>query len=275
MIHLVLRFDDPSACSNHALEAAVFDILERKGISITVAAIPCLLENGNLHPLTAANAAHMIEALRTGIIEIAQHGYAHERHGMSHGGQPSEFTGQSLEQQRDLIDKGRSVLQGITGCKINGFVPPWNAIDATTVSILEDLGFDYVSAGADVRDNAVRLRSLPRTCQMTDVRQVVTLARRYAWMNPVVIAAMHHYDFKESGSSVARISLQDFEATLEWIKQQGDVRVLTLSGLATAQNGASTLGSLFAVARCVPWRIRRLLPARFLIPLPRLLSFLH
>jgi len=89
MIRLALRFDDPSATSDHALEAAIFNTLMRYGIPITVAAIPNRRQDGHYAALAGSDAKHLVQAQRAGIIEIALHGYSHSAGSRTCSGRPA------------------------------------------------------------------------------------------------------------------------------------------------------------------------------------------
>lgn len=273
MIRVALRFDDPSATSDHALEAAIFQKLERHGVPITVAAIPYRQRDGDYVALSADHAGHLLQAQRAGLVEIALHGYSHEERGGGDHGAPSEFAGVPALEQRRLIEAGRAVLQDAFGCDISGFVPPFNTCDAMTVGALRDLGFAYLSAGFETPRDP-KLAWLPRSCQMVDIQAAVVAARRDAWFGPVVIGVMHHYDFHESGSSQARIDLEGFAERLAWIVAQPDIEVLTLDGLARECGRRTHLSQLSGLQRLLPWRLRQRLPAQHLLRIPNLpLSF--
>jgi peptidoglycan/xylan/chitin deacetylase (PgdA/CDA1 family) len=274
MIRVALRFDDPSATSDHALEAAIFQKLERHGVPITVAAIPYRQRNGDYVALSADHAGHLLQARRAGVIEIALHGYSHEERGGSARGAPSEFAGVPAAEQRRLIEAGRAVLKDAFGCNIAGFVPPFNTCDAMTVAALHDLGFTYLSAGLDAPRDP-KLAWLPRSCQMVDIQAAVVAARRDAWLGPVVIGVMHHYDFHESGSPQARIDLAGFAERLAWIAAQPDIEVLTLDGLARACCRHTHLSQLRGLHRLLPWRLRQRLPVGHLLPVPNLSCSFH
>jgi predicted deacetylase len=274
MIRVALRFDDPSATSDHALEAAIFEKLECHGVPITVAAIPYRQRNGDYVALSADHAGHLRQAQRAGLVEIALHGYSHEERGGGAHTAPSEFSGVPALEQRRLIEAGRAVLQGAFGCDITGFVPPFNTCDAMTVGALRDLGFAYLSASFDApRDS--KLAWLPRSCQMVDIQAAVVAARRDAWLGPVVIGVMHHYDFHESGSPEARIDLEGFAERLAWIVAQPDIAVLTLDGLARASGRRTHLSQLSGLQRVLPWRLRQRLPAQHLLRIPNLTFPFH
>lgn len=137
MIDVAIRFDDPSAIIDHALERELVRILAEQNACATFPVIPY----GDRLPLWAEQMAHQIEAQRCGTVEIAQHGYSHESC-IEGNGNPSEFTGTDpVGQSREIAD-GKTILSQIFGVTIGVFVPPFNTFDQATDLALEQQGFN-------------------------------------------------------------------------------------------------------------------------------------
>jgi predicted deacetylase len=264
MIDVAIRFDDPSAVSDHSLERALLRIMSKHHVSATFAVIPCMQQQ-TLH---ADSVPHLVEALQTGIVEIAQHGYSHER-GSPGNGVPSEFAGIDRAEQRKKITAGRIVLERTFGTRIRGFVPPFNTFDKNTAATLSELGFLYLSAGSEhglIETN--RLAQLPRTCQVTELRRALSEARRRPGSNLVIVAVLHPYDFKEVGDRNAPLTLQDLSDLYAWLRLQPDVRLNMLGKLA-ARHDMETWRKAVWRNRWVQrqhWRIRALFPRYGLMP---------
>lgn len=267
MIRVALRFDDPSVATDHDLEVAIFELLERYGIPATVAATPFHRQGEACQALSADNAPHLIAAHGKGIIEIAQHGYSHEQRSFTKGGKKSEFAGLAANEQARLISEGRDLLTRMFGCDITGFVPPWNTCDVSTVEAARDLDFQYFSASYDA-PTVKKLTWLPRTCQIKDVVTAVEEARRYSWSRPLVIAVMHHYDFYELGSSEARIDLTGLRERLAWLNAQPNLRTITLDTMSRECRGCIGPGRMESLKGILPWRLRRWLPEQHLVAFP-------
>lgn len=260
MIRLSLRFDDPSAASDQVLEEGIFAAAESAGIPLTVAVIPFHQQEGDLISLSRERAAHLIDAQRAGVIEVAQHGYCHES---ARGGKtpPSEFMGVDAVLQTEWICKGRTVLETVFDKPITGFVPPWNTFDATTTQALEKLKYRYLSAGWKLDIGcSPGLSYLPRTCQIMALPETLNALEAFASLDPTVIAVMHHYDFAENGNPQAPIDLSRFRALLQTLAQDERVQIITLSELAgelLAHPASRYRQSAWAK---LPWKIRRRLP---------------
>lgn len=272
MIRLALRFDDPSATSDQALEEGILAAARAADIPLTLAVIPFKQQSGELVRLTSTRADHLIRAHRDAVIEVAQHGYCHEPQNVGTK-PPSEFRGVDFVQQLERIRNGRATLEELFGKGVAGFVPPWNTYDARTTRALVECGFRYISAGEEIdSDGESSLAYLPRTCQMTDLQRTLDAIIPFAPLDPVVIAVMHHYDFVESGNPQATTDLDHFSALLQRLRHDPRLQISTLSGLTNSP--CATLPSRLRQRAWegLHWRIRRRLPAHamFQHPWPRL-----
>lgn len=263
MIHVAIRFDDPSVTSNRVVEQGVIDALRNTGLVATFAAIPFVRMNGELVPLDADNAGHMVSAVNEGVIEIAQHGFCHQR--AFEQDPPSEFVAVPLHEQQALVKSGRDRLQFVFGTRPTGFVPPWNTYDRNTLTVLALDGFDYISAGWRGPAPSI-FANIPRTCQAYQVREAIESLRASNHAGAVV-GVMHHYDFAESTSDSAVWNLAAFETLMIWLKHQPDVTVVTL-GQLTRIYSRHELNQAMRTRRlgaCLPWRWRLRIPDKCLI----------
>lgn len=264
MIDVAIRFDDPSATSDHALERALLRVMETHQVCATFAVIPCAEQR----PLLAEDVPHLLEWQQRGILEIAQHGFDHVS-SQPVSALPSEFAGVDPAAQLEKITAGRTMLEHAFGIPIHGFVPPFNTFDHHTASILSGQGFHYLSAGSEhglIETGC--LAQLPRTGQMTELARALFEARRRPNGQLAVVAVMHHYDFQEFGQTDAPLTLQKFTDLLLWLRQQPDVRLNTLNQLA-ARHAPETWRKAVRRNRWVErqhWRIRSLFPRYSLMP---------
>jgi len=87
---------------------------------------------------------------------------------------------------------------------------------------------------------------------------------------------MHHPDLRESGLASAALTLQDLAELFQWLRQQPDVRLNTLSQLA-ARHDAGTWHKAVQRNRWVQrrhWRIRSVFPRYSLMP-PTLFKYVR
>jgi predicted deacetylase len=264
MIDVAIRFDDPSAVSDLALERALLRIMDTHQVCATFAVIP----HAGQHPLLAGNVPHLLEGLRQGTLEIAQHGFNHVA-AHPNAAVPSEFAGTDPATQMEKIAAGRAILEHVFGTPINGFVPPFNTFDHHTAAALSGQGFRYLSAGSEhgVIETG-GLAQLPRTCQIVELERALSEARRRPHGQLAIVAVMHHYDFKEFGQADAPLSLHRITELFKWLRQQADIRLNTLNELAARHDSASWRQAVKR-SRWVErqhWRIRTLFPRYSLMP---------
>ena len=264
MIDVAIRFDDPSAVSDHGLERGVLHAMAMHDVCATFAVIP----HAGQHALSAGDVPHLVEARQSGRMEIAQHGFSHEPC-QAEASLPSEFAGLDLVEQTKKIVAGRTTLGQVFGCAIPGFVPPFNTFDHITAAVLSEQGFLYLSAGSEHGSaESGRLTELPRTCQLTELRPALAEARRHPHGDLAIVAVMHHYDFQESGRTDAPLTLKQLSDLFRWLRQQPDVRLNTLSRLAS-RHDANTWRKAVQRNRWVQrqhWRIRSVFPRYGLMP---------
>lgn len=273
MIRLAFRLDDPSATSNQEIEGHILESLARHGLRATFAVIPFRGEMEAPLPLTRERARVMREAVAQGVLDVALHGHSH--HDARPGGHPTEFAGVAGSRQHELIESGRALLEAVFERPIRGFVPPWNSFDATTLDVLEQMGFNHLSANighAPMRPTPLRL--LPLTCHLPRLDAAIAEARRFARLAPIVIVVMHHYDFPGGSDSPVFSSHEEFDALLARVAAQKDVHVKTLSELAAELTPiASQRGYRHMRLRNrLPWRFRHWLPEFCVATRPLLLA---
>lgn len=268
VIRVAIRFDDPSALSFGEVEQGILAALEDTETQATFAVIPFSNTPSGRVALDARNGAHLLAAQQRDLIEVALHGHSHLHR--SPNRPPSEFCGIAAERQLSMVSEAAAHLRALFGAgSIRGFVPPWNSYDGTTLPALECNGFDYISAGErHVASYSGPLAVLPRTCQFTALEAAIVEVRRYSAVSPniVIVAVLHHDDFRESSDS-GTIDLSGFSRRLAWLKQQSDVQVTTLRDLAFV----NPTGALFHPSKrwmratYLPWRLRQRLPRRCLV----------
>ncbi len=233
-IHLVLRFDDPSAVSPIDLELAIVDGLRRRGMSATFGVIPQVRSGDfsdatpqSLLPLPAEKIGLLRRAVGDGTIEVALHGYSHQARA---AGVRSEFSGLPGDEQRRRLALGKADLEEACLGPVRTFIPPWNAYDESTLIALETLGFEVISADwKGVATTQTPLRFVPATAELSQLRDAVAAARRSADRHPVVVALFHPYDFAAVDPARGSWSLEEFGVLLDWLAAQPDVRVVSIA----------------------------------------------
>lgn len=271
IINIVLRFDDPSPTSDHALEREIFTIFGDLGIPATVGVVPFGIGTDGRVPLTRDNVPHLVAAHTKGIIEVAQHGYAHEHLTTTPKGSPSEFWGVPTEEQGRRINAGNDQLIHAFGNPVCGFIPPWNTYDNTTLRHLATRGYAYLSGCVATPPRRISpCCFVPRTCDIHQMRQAYAEALRHRCLSSTIVVIMHHYDFLECARTPGKLSLAVFRETLHWLKQQPRARFITLQHLAENLGPAASHAALRRNFRKeqLHWRLQCLLPRALLMTHP-------
>ncbi len=236
-IIVVFRYDDYSIGSNSEAELKIIETFGKYDFPYTFAVIPyrgnyMIGESNNndppkIAPLNQEKADILLAALETGLLEVAQHGFNHQR--IKNG----EFSGLDFNVQLERIAKGKQLLENVLNTKVETFVPPWNAYDDNTVKALEDLGFKTLSAnrgGTAKLSNS--LKFLPFTCELHEFREAITDARKATETRPVIVVMFHQYDFIEDNKLKGTITYQGFDDLVGWLSSQKDIKALTLGETA-------------------------------------------
>ena len=155
------------------------------------------------------------------------HGYSHQTNSADH---LSEFANLAYREQVRRLEAGREYLQHLTGAPVRTFLPPWNTYDQHTLSALEETGFTILSAnkkGLAVKGSA--LHYLPVSCALTELKDAVQAARRSSDDQPLLVVLLHDYDFLDINEVTGVITFQQFFDLMDWVNDQKDVRVLSIS----------------------------------------------
>jgi hypothetical protein len=264
MMSVCFRLDDPSPASDVATERSILEAFARRRIPLCVAAIPFgSAADGARIMLSRQNAGHLVEASRDGAIEIAQHGHMHARIGTPIGRAPSEFCGIPFAEQQRLIAEGNAHLEALFGCRIRGFVPPWNTYDRATLRAVALAGLGFLSAGPEVI-KASPLPVVPATCTLRDARRTLEGAWHYRALAPLLVVAFHPDDFKEfrlqplPDEQPAFTSLAELEALLDWVKAADWIRTEALADVAESVRGGALLCDPQGLT--LPYRVRARVP---------------
>ena len=180
MINIFFRFDDPSEISDHELEKRILELFSKYNAKICFAVIPFKKkwrnDSDTVYYLTEQKARHMIDGNRSGIVEIAQHGFFHIISSETKSGKPSEFIDIPYDNQFNNILNGKEYLSSIFTQSIIGFVPPFNTYDINTVKALNENDFEYLSAGLSTPELNIehqKISILPRTCRLNNLREAL------------------------------------------------------------------------------------------------------
>jgi hypothetical protein len=236
-IIVVLRYDDCSSRSPTDLEIKLIDDFKARHICCTFGVIPFVIVGNyfdpnpqDILPLTPEKAGILKNAVREGILEVAQHGYSHQTIYPIGNHTPSGLRGLPYNRQKDRILKGLKHLEAMLDTKIYTFIPPWNAYDLNTVNVLENEGFKTISAGiSGITKESSSLKFLPQTCNLLELQNTVELIRRIPENQPLIVVLFHPHEFLEVNDEDGLFSYPEFRKILNWLVAQKDIQVMTIN----------------------------------------------
>ena len=120
------------------------------------------------------------------LVEIIQHGYAHRKR--SEG----EFDGLHLDEQRNLILKGKYLIEKHLGKKVITFAPPWNSYDKNTLTVLVDLNYKIISGNIFGNKSNSQINYIPATAYKTDDLYELMQTRPQG----LCVMLLHPYEFQ-------------------------------------------------------------------------------
>lgn len=230
-VSIVFRMDDPSSTSDWEAETRVVEMFREAGVPISLAVVP--FSNGQ--EITGKRASDLQGWVAEGTVEVALHGYGHKDHQLYEF--PSEFAGAPEEQQREMIHQGKESLESITGKKVTIFIPPWNQYDKTTLKVLEELEFQYLSASfeGDFLEEG-KLRFLPYTTLLNEYYESVSAARELAkqGIRVSIVVLIHAYEFTDRLPKLAlygakeTFSYEKLKELIAWTVEQPDLEIQTI-----------------------------------------------
>ena len=243
-VTIVFRYDDYSSRSATELEEKIIAAFKQCQVCCTFSIIPFVKAVNYLDvspqagiPLTPAKAEMARQAMAAGVLDVAQHGYSHQRQSYARSWYTA-YEGLDYDSQLDKIDKGKVFLEKILDTKITTFVPPYNSYDANTLKVLEKLNFHCLSASLrGPTAPSTSLKFLPETCTLAQLRDVIRDARKIADYAPIICVMFHQYDFigiddtPEAGRINDKTSLNEFNKLLSWIASQNDMRIKSIRQL--------------------------------------------
>lgn len=234
-IIVVLRYDDYSSRSSTEIEVKIIDTLKKYKIPCTFAVIPYITA-GDVHhtspdrviPLTPRKAAILKNAIKTGPLDVALHGYSHQT--IRENGDYTEFSGSDYHSQCQRIAMGKGFLEQILDTRVLTFVPPWNSYDSETIRCLEKMRFRCISASMDgyATKESSQLKFLPATCELLDLRDAVESARYISEAQSVIVVLFHEYDFRAISQKQGKFTYEEFVNLVEWLTSQEDVQVMSI-----------------------------------------------
>ena len=205
--------------------------------------------------------------IEAGTVEIAQHGFKHQQSGQ----EQTEFRSVPYPIQKEWIQKGRKMLEGVFLQTVTTFVPPWNNYDTATIRILREMGFGCLSGDLGPvgridkkvpHRNTDTIAYIPASCSLREVKKAVALALKSQYQSSgshsFIVVCFHPYDF----SSTAKRPIEKEEL----IKILDDLRYLNVNFSTLRDAAENDKGELLLARQIRAARVESLGKAAKLIP---------
>lgn len=247
-ITLVFRYDDPSSMSDWDMERKIIELFANIDQRCTFAVVPNHTTGEVRSTLKQSRKSLgqkkgdlLKQAVDKGVIDIALHGETHqtivEKEGVKYA---TEFAGLNFDEQRQKIILAKNMLENTIGITVSIFVPPFNTFDSETVAALEATKFTCISndTSGDISLFA-DLKVLPTTCKISELQEVVEIARKDSDNSPLIAVLFHQYDFREISSINGRLSFGEFESIVRWVTRQKDINIVSVGQAVNGDENTS------------------------------------
>jgi hypothetical protein len=232
-ITVVFRYDDYANYSG-PIEDKLIQTFIHEQIPITLGVIPFGCDGT---PLKEEKIAVLKDGLKTGLIEVAVHGYCHTNINPPEAICFTEFEGEKYSIQEEKITKAKEYLEKTFSVPMNTFIPPFNTYDLTTFSIVENLKFKTLSADKNrMLRKHTTLNILPKTCDLLQLKAALEGSQGFLGSSPTIVVLLHPYDFKEITPQRAKFTFEQMVEIIKWVKQQPNVRFQNIGQAVESTN---------------------------------------
>lgn len=241
---VIIRFDDYGVWCNQdwiQIEEEIIRLHEKYNVKLTYAVIPesryplvrhtlspqsypakvdSMRATTFLPPLTEDSQRVIIlrDAVQKGVIEVALHGYYHPK-GYSNTDKNTEYYNIPYDTQYWKLNNGKNILDSLFNTNVTTLVPPHNTYDNLTLDLIQEFGFNCISAKQNSfdapLDDRLQIRYLWYTT--ADCKEFFNTLKRPHYTNePVQILMLHHTNFTTDGVRDAQ-KILDYEELLQYI----------------------------------------------------------
>ena len=266
---VIIRFDDYGVLCNHdwiQIEEEIIRLHEKYNIKLTFSVIPESRYPLVRHPLSpqsypvevdssrvnclytpplntegSQRIAILREAVEKGIIEVALHGYYHPK-GYSNTVKNTEYYNIPYDTQYWKLKNGKYILDSLFNTNVTTLVPPHNTYDNLTLDLMQEFGFNCISAKPNSFDAPLEDRLQIRYLWYTTANYnhfFNTLKRPHYKNEPVQILQLHHTNFTTNGVRDAS-KIFDYEKLLQYISDS-EIPNYTFAGFPSSENNNNEL----------------------------------
>ena len=256
---VIIRYDDYGVWCNQdwiQIEEEIIRSHEKYDVKLTYAVIPeskyplvrhklspqsypAVVDSMRSNPYPLTEGSQRVELLKksvkSGIIEVALHGYYHPK-GYSNTEKNTEYYNIPYDTQYWKLKKGKHLLDSLFETNVTTLVPPHNTYDNLTLDLLQEFGFNCISAKQNSFDAPMDSRLDVRYLWYTtaDCREFERVLRTQHYENePIQILQLHHTNFTTDGLRDSK-KIEDYEKLLKFISEH-KIPNYTFSGFPTSE----------------------------------------
>lgn len=241
---VIIRYDDYGVWCNKdwiQIEEDIIRLHEKYNVKLTYAVIPesryplvrhtlspqsypVIVDSLSSNPFPLKTGTRRVTILRNavakGVIEVALHGYYHPK-GYFNIDKNTEFYKIPYDEQYWKLSNGKHILDSLFNTNVTTFVPPHNTYDNLTLDLLQEFGFNCISAKPCSFDapmeNRLQIRYLWYTT--ADCEQFYRQLKGNHYTNePVQILQLHHTNFTTDGVRDPH-KIENYETILKYISE--------------------------------------------------------
>ncbi len=240
--YVVFRIDD-MGLDDFNVYYQILPLFEKNNAKLTIGVVPIAMQQSiDKGEISSEDIDFIKKYIDKGVVEIAQHGFAHNANYQSDQ-IVSEFYKVEYEKQYKEIKEGKEYLDLLFNEKISTFIPPWNAYDDNTVTALVNSGFSTISAAryGAIEYGIMNLKYLPYSITLVNFFDRFSQFFKESHSNidegKVFVVMIHAYDFKfNNKGSKGRIGKEELNHILHAISEDTSFRSLTIKGLISTQD---------------------------------------
>lgn len=216
-MNAVFRYDDFRLATD-SLDKEMIRLFIEKNIPISLAVVPCYNDES-----FAINNDSFLDSLKhlvaEGQVEICLHGLTHQQ--IANG----EFANVTYNEQYRRLSKGKQFLDSVFQRSICTFIAPFNAYDAITLQIINELDMPVLSGGLHSGQDWSNLAITYYPWTIDHPRQFKRAIEENTHRPGTIILMYHHYDIDKD------YNLDSLSYILDYICSRKDVSTTTFEHL--------------------------------------------
>lgn len=225
-ISIVFRYDD-FTLSTDTMNEKIVHLFQKHNIPLVLGVIPFDASEKVIFQEDYAFLPVLKQGVQNQTIEIALHGYNHAK--VSSNG---EFGNVSQEEQNRRLRLGKHYLDSVFQQQTVTLIPPWNAYDGNTLSVMDKSGLKIISSSLTINQpySNEEINYFPHT--IGNPALLIPTLEQNKKRSGVIVLMFHPYDLN------SHFTLQDLDNLLSKVSKH-NINFTTFKGLITEKEIAT------------------------------------